>query len=500
MCSTRIHRLLFAAIAAAGLALSGAAQATSWVEVARGASTTYYLDADSVKRSGEQVSATVRIVFEELRFSSAGLEYTESVGDRRYDCAAGTYTVVGYRLLNARGRVVANERRDAQWQKPPVDSVAAAIFARVCSRNSTQEASGPSSSERGSKEGTTTQIAKDDEEEWLLVDESVKFTEARFVAVVFQLLKPYTDEASRKEVHALGWRVEGDCSSSTMATTLKRAFDSDFQLIRGLTLSERDRMPRQYADGTIAFHALKTICARRGLSVVAAAGDSSRPSRETDPRQLPSRSERSSGTGFAVTATGRILTNNHVVKDCSKLWVSAPGTARTAARVVAHDDRNDLALVEAAILTPVYAAFRTAPMKSGEGVVALGFPLKGLLASEVNVSTGTVSALAGIGNDATKLQLSAPIQPGNSGGPLLDATGAVAAVVVEKLDAIAVAKATGTIPEGISFAIKGDVAILFLRSAGLEPRTTSPNMPRLEAVEVAQAGRPMTFLLECERE
>jgi len=130
--------------------------------------------------------------------------------------------------------------------------------------------------------------------------------------------------------------------------------------------------------------------------------------------------------------------------------------------------------------------------------VALGFPLKGLLASEVNVSTGTVSALAGIANDTSKLQLSAPIQPGNSGGPLLDATGAVSAIVVEKLDALAMAKATGTIPEGIAFGVKGEIAVLFLRSAGVEPRMATQGMPRLEASEVAQRGRPMIYLLECE--
>lgn len=493
-----MRSLRFAAVAAAGLLLGNAAEAISWVEIARGTSTTYYLDPDSVRRSGEQASATVRVVFDDLRFSSAGLGYTESVGDRRFNCSAGTWAVTEYRLLNSRGRVVTNEKLEARWQTATSGSVAAAIVERVCSRKPAEEAPRPGTSDHGPKKATTTQISKDDEEEWHLADDTVAFTGARFVAVVFQLVKPYVDEASRKEVHAIGWRVEGDCAASRMATTLKRVFDGDFELIRELTLSEKVGTSRQYADGTIAFHVLKTICARRGLSVVAAAGEAGSLPREGSSRPQQSRSEQSSGTGFAVTANGRILTNNHVVKDCSKLWVSSPGTARTSARVVAHDDRNDLALVEATMATPAYAAFRTVPVKAGESVVALGFPLKGLLASEVNVSTGTISALAGIANDTTKLQLSAPIQPGNSGGPLLDATGAVSAVVVEKLDAIAMAKATGTIPEGISFAIKGDVATLFLRSAGIEPRTSPPNMPRLEAAEVAQGGKPMTFLLECE--
>ena len=79
-------------------------------------------------------------------------------------------------------------------------------------------------------------------------------------------------------------------------------------------------------------------------------------------------------------------------------------------------------------------------------VVAVGFPLLGLLASEANVTTGTVSALAGIGDNPRFLQVTVPVQPGSSGGPLLDLQGRVVGVVVGKLDALRVASVTGDIP------------------------------------------------------
>jgi len=84
----------------------------------------------------------------------------------------------------------------------------------------------------------------------------------------------------------------------------------------------------------------------------------------------------------------------------------------------------------------------------------IGFPFHGLLTSDFTVTTGIISSLAGLFNDTRFLQISAPVQPGNSGGPLLDTSGNIVGVVAEKLNALRVAKATGDIPENINFAIK----------------------------------------------
>jgi S1-C subfamily serine protease len=93
--------------------------------------------------------------------------------------------------------------------------------------------------------------------------------------------------------------------------------------------------------------------------------------------------------------------------------------------------------------------------------------LHGLLASEANVTAGIVSALAGIGNDARFLQVTVPIQPGSSGGPLLDLQSRVVGVVVGKLDALRVASVTGDIPQNVNFAIKSSVVRSFLQASGV---------------------------------
>ncbi len=76
-----------------------------------------------------------------------------------------------------------------------------------------------------------------------------------------------------------------------------------------------------------------------------------------------------------------------------------------------------------------------------------------LLSSDLNVTTGVVSALAGPGNNRRLIQITAPIQPGNSGGPVLDQSGHVVGVVVARLDALKLVQRTGRLPQNVNFAI-----------------------------------------------
>jgi S1-C subfamily serine protease len=169
--------------------------------------------------------------------------------------------------------------------------------------------------------------------------------------------------------------------------------------------------------------------------------------------------------------------------------------------IQARDSRNDLALILVDRRLDSIAAFRARPARSGEDVIALGFPLSGLLAQDLNVSTGIVSATAGLLNDTSRLQISAAVQPGNSGGPLLDSAGAVVGVVVSKLNALAVARAIGDIPQNINFAIKAPIAEVFLRSQRVEPRIAGTTAVVVVAVaDVVDAARAYTFLVECDPE
>jgi hypothetical protein len=122
----------------------------------------------------------------------------------------------------------------------------------------------------------------------------------------------------------------------------------------------------------------------------------------------------SSGTGFVVSNAGQVLTNAHVVRDCSEIHVHN-FNAVSRARVLAHDNSNDLALLATEIRTEHIPKWRLAS-RQGEEVVVFGFPLAGILASGGNATTGNITALTGLQDDSRFVQISAPIQPGNSGG------------------------------------------------------------------------------------
>src|SRR5204862_5022682 len=129
------------------------------------------------------------------------------------------------------------------------------------------------------------------------------------------------------------------------------------------------------------------------------------------------------------------------------------GEAQVKLRLVSSDETNDLALLQAPSAFKEVAVIRDKAIHSGDSVVAIGYPFHGLLSSDFTVTTGIVSSLSGILNDTRFLQISAAIQPGNSGGPLLASSGDVVGVVAAKLNAIKFVRATGHIPEKINVAL-----------------------------------------------
>ena len=125
-----------------------------------------------------------------------------------------------------------------------------------------------------------------------------------------------------------------------------------------------------------------------------------------------------------------------------------------------------------------------------------GYPFGGLLASDLHVTSGNISALAGLQDDSTRLQITAPVQPDNSGGPLLDESGNVIGVVVSRLNALGVARATGSIPQNVNFAIKGSVARMFLEIHGV-PYGRADGHGKLTTQAVADLARGFTVAVEC---
>lgn len=203
----------------------------------------------------------------------------------------------------------------------------------------------------------------------------------------------------------------------------------------------------------------------------------------------------STGTGFYVSPSCHFVTNLHVVKDANTVVAVDSKGKKIQARVVTVDAANDLALLKAegTKCLPLVVS-RSDDVAKGEAVHALGFPRPSRQGRESKFTTGIVSSLSGVQGSPTTFQISTPVQPGNSGGPLLNDQGRVVGVIVAKLKA-----AQGDIPEGVNYAVKSNILIELLRAAepfGLEriPISIAP-AKALKLTEIAAKAEESVVLI-----
>jgi S1-C subfamily serine protease len=212
----------------------------------------------------------------------------------------------------------------------------------------------------------------------------------------------------------------------------------------------------------------------------------------------PGKSLTQSGTGFVISAGGHVVTNEHVVNGCTgDIQGNLTGEAPVKLRLVSSDRTNDLAVLQAPSPFKDVVTIRDKPVHSGDSVVAIGFPFHGMLTSDFTVTTGIVSSLGGLRNDTRFLQISAAVQPGNSGGPLLDSEGQLVGIVSGKLDTLRIVRATGDIPENINFAIKTGMLRDFLDNSAISYQTTTESKGELKTSDIAQNARKFTLLISC---
>jgi S1-C subfamily serine protease len=201
----------------------------------------------------------------------------------------------------------------------------------------------------------------------------------------------------------------------------------------------------------------------------------------------------STGTGFFVSAGGHIVTNAHVVDGCRTVNSSRGG----ALSEVSIDKEADLAVYVSSEKPTAFVRLHGGrEARAGETVVAVGYPLRGLLSSGQIVTTGIISALAGIKNDRRRIQITAPIQPGNSGGPLLGENGSLVGVVVDKLNAVRVAEVVGDMPQNVNFAVSLGTLQSFL-NANRVPYALDDSATRKSSADIAEEASLYTVLIEC---
>jgi ankyrin repeat protein len=197
----------------------------------------------------------------------------------------------------------------------------------------------------------------------------------------------------------------------------------------------------------------------------------------------------STGTGFRVNASGHVVTNHHVTSKCNHVTIgSEPASA------IATDAANDLSLLQGP--EGAAASLQSENPRVGDTVVAIGYPLHGLLGTGLQAGSGEISGLSGLRDDSRFFQISAPVNPGNSGGPLVDRSGNIVGVVTSKLDAARMLRVTGDIPQSINFAIKASVLQAFLYQHGIEFQKSS-SKTKIDTADLVDSARDYTVLIQC---
>lgn len=207
----------------------------------------------------------------------------------------------------------------------------------------------------------------------------------------------------------------------------------------------------------------------------------------------PAAGKASYGTGFHVSGQ-LIVTNNHVVVGCSRISV---GESDTAAELVARDAKRDLALLRGGQASAGVVSLRgDDQLELGESVLVAGYPLRHLLGS-LNITTGNVSALSGMAGNSGLFQISAPIQPGSSGGPVLDRFGQLIGVVVSKLSDSYGLASSGSVPQNVNFAIQLRELKAFLEQQGVDYRQSSLS-DLSEHAATSRAAQHYTVAIRCQ--
>lgn len=202
----------------------------------------------------------------------------------------------------------------------------------------------------------------------------------------------------------------------------------------------------------------------------------------------------SCGSGFFVGNAGYFVTCAHVVHDCKQVAIFFNGQ-KIPAEVVKTIKAADLALLK------VDRKVDGLPLLSeeatpGQDVFAIGYPNPAVQGLEVKVTKGVISSGKGLHDDDTEYQIDAAVQPGNSGGPLCDSAGRVAGLIVSKLDSLAVARATGSLPQTVNYAIKSSEIMAMLRSRSVEFDSSAGKggLPKDDPIKTASSATGLVLV------
>lgn len=170
-------------------------------------------------------------------------------------------------------------------------------------------------------------------------------------------------------------------------------------------------------------------------------------------------------TGFFVTDQGHFITNHHVTNGAKNIYITTNKGQRVYAKVIKENPDIDIVIAKADIQSKGVSLGTQKSVEKGEEVLTLGYPLLVIQGSEQKATFGRINAFSGIRGDQKVYQIDVPLQPGNSGGPLISEHGIVIGVVKATFNQLTALQTLGTFTQNINYAVKSDQILPMLHQA-----------------------------------
>ena len=215
---------------------------------------------------------------------------------------------------------------------------------------------------------------------------------------------------------------------------------------------------------------------------------------KVDPPKIDKTYKVASGTGFFVSSAGHIITNNHVIDGCNNIRTQSLDV-NLDAKLVATDPKIDLALLKIKNNSTSYFPINDTDIYEDQEVIVAGYPFGDRISSTIKITRGVISSLAGIGDDYSQFQIDAAVQPGNSGGPVVDEYGNMIGVAVSKLSYKKILEDYDVVPENTNFAIKASSVQNLM--TGNSIKITAPNWKTITRRARTKGIKEATVHLTC---
>lgn len=343
-------------------------------------------------------------------------------------------------------------------------------------------------------------------EDWDLVDnrpESSVYVDRDSIIVDGRIARMWTKSALRESAldpqtrrryvrEFVRWAF--DCINKTALTTSWRHTAENGQVVSQNFIPA---VPSRFEDvppGSVTEIFMTIACKPRKTEQPVAEASTPAASESPTPAQ-PARP--SFGTAW-VAASGYVVTAYHVVRDAKKLTLAQDPDHLITATVAAADPTNDIAVLRPAWhgRAPRGLIVNAALPKLGAHVMTIGFPHPDVMGISPKLTSGEISSLTGIQDDPRLLQVSVPVQGGNSGGPLINMSGQAIGVVAAKLDAALLLKYTGDLTENANYAVKAAyVSVLLATLPPLNGGAGIQVKPGASTEDIAELTRKTIYLL-----